>query len=232
MRIGIMQPYFFPYIGYFQLINAVDKFVVYDDVTFIKQGWINRNNILLNDKASLFTVPLDGASSNKLIHEIPVRNLAVWRKSFYKTITQNYKKAPFFEPTLKILELVLNTDVPDISRLCFNSLQYTLAYLEINTQVIPSSRIYNNQNLKAQERVIDICLREKALHYINPIGGALLYAPDIFRKNGLALNFLKSRPILYKQFKNEFVPWLSMIDVLMFNSPAEIKQLLNQYDLV
>jgi hypothetical protein len=232
MRIAIMQPYLFPYIGYFQLINAVDKFIIYDDVSYIKQGWINRNRILLNGNTLMFTVPLNGASSNKLIHDIPVGNLSYWNKSFYKTIECNYKKAPFFKQTLKILEIILTPESQDISKLCLKSFKCLLDYFAVKTQIVESSRIYKNQNLKAQNRVLDICLKEQAKTYINPIGGTMLYSKDKFLEYGIQLKFIKTKPIEYKQFDNAYIPWLSIIDVMMFNSPLEIKNMLNQYELV
>lgn len=232
MRIAIMQPYLFPYIGYFQLINSVDKFVVYDDVKFIKQGWINRNRILLNGEAYMFSVPLSGTSSNKLIHEIKINNQYNWRKVLLKTLEHNYRKAPFFEPTIEIINEVLASDSKDISRLCFNALRFLLPYLEIKTSIVETSRIYQNNNLTAQSRVIDICMKEKASSYLNPINGEKLYNRDMFLKNGIDLHYLNSKLIEYKQFKNEFVPWLSIIDVLMFNSPSTIKTYLKNYDLM
>ena len=231
MRIAIMQPYLFPYIGYFQLINAVDKFVVYDDVTYIKQGWINRNNILVNGKKTLFTAPLVGASSNKLIYQILVANIENWSMSFYKTIEQNYKKAPFYNPTISILERSLSPAYSSISGLSVNCLKSVIEYLDINTEVIESSRIYNNQVLKSQERVIDICVKEKAHHYINAIGGTSLYSLECFVDKNIELSFINTNPIEYQQFNNLFVPWLSIIDVLMFNSPSEIRHFLHLYDL-
>ncbi len=229
---GIMQPYFFPYIGYFQLINAVDKFVVYDDVNFIKKGWINRNNILLNAQASMFTIPLIGASQNKLINEVEVENLDIWSKKFLKTIEQGYKKAPFYQECFKILEQVFNFPVKNIAELATASLKETCKYLEIKTEIVEHSSIYANQDLKAQNRILDICLQEKSIHYINPSGGMAIYDKQLFADNKILLNFIKSKPVQYKQFNNVFVPWLSMIDVLMFCSVEEIHEHLNKFELV
>lgn len=229
---GIMQPYFFPYIGYFQLINLVDKFVVYDDVNFIKKGWINRNNVLVNGQASMFTVPLIGASQNKLINEVEMENLETWSKKFLKTIEQSYKKAPFYESTLAILKAVFEKEYQNIAELATASLKETCAYVGIKTEIIEHSSIYNNKELKAQQRILDICLQEKAEHYINPIGGQEIYDKSLFADNGILLNFIKSNKVSYKQFSGEFVPWLSMIDVLMFCSVEQIQQMLNEYELV
>lgn len=232
MKIAIMQPYIFPYIGYFQLINAVDKFIIYDDVNFINKGWINRNRILVNGKDSLFTIPLKEASQNKLINSIEVNWDNAWKSKFLKTIEQSYKKAPHYQQVLPLIEGLLNTEKSIFSEIIFENLTQVCQYLEIKTEIVPSSRIYQNTDLKAQERIIDICLQEKTDTYINPIGGLELYDKAPFQAIGKELFFIKSKAIRYTQFKNEFVPWLSIIDILMFNSPEQISTLLNDYELV
>lgn len=234
-KIGIMQPYIFPYIGYFQLIKAVDKFVIYDDVAFINKGWINRNNILVNGKASMFTLPLIGASQNRLIREVEVDNLQVWSKKFIKTLEQSYKKAPFFHEGFNIIEQVFNLPQKNIAELATISLKETCKYLNISTEIVESSTIYNNQELKAQQRILDICLQEKTKHYINPIGGMAIYDKQLFADNKILLNFIKAKSVNYKQFNKEtdtFVPWLSIIDLLMFCSVDEINEHLEKFELV
>lgn len=232
MKLGIMQPYIFPYIGYFQLINAVDKFVIYDDVNFINKGWINRNRILNNGKDSLFTIPLKEASQNKLINEIDINWDIAWKSKFLKTLEQCYKKTPFYSEILPIIEQTLSIDNEPVSKVIEHNLRLICNYLDIKTEIISSSTIYKNTHLKAQERILDVCLQEKASQYINPIGGLELYDKDFFEIKGIQLNFIKSNPIEYPQFKNEFVPWLSMIDVLMFNSKEKIKEFLDNYELI
>lgn len=230
-----MQPYLFPYIGYFQLINAVDRFVVYDDVNFIKGGWINRNNLLINKKSNLFTVPLDKPSPFALINETQI-NLNFyenWKIKFLRSVEQSYKKAPFYKEVYGLIENVLeNKDNNLISKLAVNGIKRICEYLQIQTEIVATSEIYSNKQFKAQERVLDICAIEKVSQYINVSGGVALYSKEIFSNNGITLNFIKSNPIIYKQFDNEFVPWLSIIDVLMFNSVEETKNLINQYELI
>ena len=231
-----MQPYIFPYIGYFQLINAVDKFVVYDDVNFIKQGWINRNNILVQGKPYLFTLPLIKQSSFSKINEIFINNILYdsWKKKTLRTLEQSYKKAPFFKDVYDLVDNVLDVGDKeiDIATIATKSLVETSKYLEINTEFVFSSSIYDNDELSGKTRVINICKKENATSYINPIGGQELYDKVFFKENGLDLSFIKTLPIEYNQFKNEFAPWLSIIDVLMFNSIEEIKLLLNKYEFV
>ncbi|WP_026997761.1 WbqC family protein [Flectobacillus major] len=232
MKLAIMQPYIFPYIGYFQLINAVDKFVIYDDVNFINRGWINRNRILVNGKDSLFTIPLKEASQNKLINEIEVNWDSNWKNKWLKTLEQSYKKAPYFEAILPLIQATLASEKLIFSEIIVENLQLICTYLGIGTQIVPSSSIYQNTQLKAQERILDICLQEQANHYINPIGGMELYNKEVFAEKQIQLNFIKTQAIQYPQFKNEFVPWLSILDVLMFNSVEDIKSYLDKYELI
>jgi hypothetical protein len=236
MKLAVMQPYLFPYIGYFQLINAVDKFVIYDDVNFIKQGWINRNTILVQEKRHLFTVPLINQSSFSKINEVFVNTKFYnsWRIKTLRTLEQSYKKAPFFKEIYDLVAAVLDIGMQeiDIATLARKSLVETSKYLDINTEFIFTSSIYENQELSGKTRVIDICRREKGLYYINPIGGQELYDKEFFKRNELELSFIKTLAIEYRQFNNEFAPCLSIIDVLMFNSIEETKLLLNKYELV
>lgn len=232
MKLAIMQPYIFPYIGYFQLIKAVDKFVIYDDVNFINRGWINRNRILVNGKDSLFTIPLKEASQNKLINEIEVNWDDAWKSKWLKTLEQSYKKAPYFQQVRPIIEQTLEQEKTIFSEIIVENLKLINAYLGITTEIISSSSIYQNTELKAQTRIVDICVQEKANHYINPIGGIELYQKEVFEEQGMQLNFIKSKPVQYPQLKNDFVPWLSIIDVLMFNSVEQIQTFLDSYELV
>ena len=185
MKIAIMQPYVFPYVGYFQLINAVDIFVFYDDVNFIKQGWINRNNILVNGQPFLFTIPLKKPSSFVKINEVMINEKmrGQWQKKFLLTLQQNYKKAPFFEEGFSIVENIFASSIDEISisKLAIKSVLEVCNYLDIDTKIISSSTIYENKDLSGKERVIDICKKENSLHYINPIGGQELYEQSYFR---------------------------------------------------
>ncbi len=228
-----MQPYFFPYLGYFQLISAVDKFIIYDDVNYINRGWINRNNILINGKANLINVPLSNASQNKLIKDTFVVDDIKWKKKLIKTVEQSYLKAPYFENTILILKQTLNEGVNNISSLNHLSIKLICNYLEIETEIINSSTRYNNCEIRGQDRIINICKKENATHYINPIGGLSMYENNKFISHNLILSFLQPHLVPYKQYKNEFVPGLSIIDSLMFCSKSEIRDtLLQQYELL
>lgn len=227
-----MQPYLFPYIGYFQLINAVDKFILYDDVDFIKKGWINRNKILINGIPHLFTIPLNKASQNKLIKEITFVIDENWRSKFIKTIKRSYKKAPFYDKTIQIIEEVIFFKSIYIKDLILKSIVIISEYLDINTKIVESSSIYNNIEKNGQERIIDICLQEDTDVYINPIGGIDIYNKEYFSKNHIQLFFIKSKLDRYKQNSEDFIPWLSIIDVLMNCSKEKIKIMLENYELI
>ena len=233
MKVGIMQPYVFPYLGYFQLINAVDKFIIYDDVNFIKQGWINRNRILLNNQGFLYTIPLKDASSYKLIKDVEVdeKYFETWKRKFYKSIEQAYRKAPYYEVVNALIKNVFESAPASISAIAIQSIRASLEYIEIDSEIILSSTIYTNTHLSGQDRVIDICLQTKATQYINAEGGKELYRKEDFKRNGIVLNFLKANEIRYKQYNEGFIPSLSFIDVMMFNNKEEIKRMLSNFSL-
>lgn len=232
MKVSIMQPYFFPYIGYFQLIANSDVFVIYDDVNFIKKGWINRNTILVNNTPYLFSIPLQNVSQNKLINEIFISDLDKWKTDLLKTISFSYKKAPFYQDVYPLIEKIISFDELNLALYIQNSLQNLCEYLNLNTKLIMSSEIVKYNDLRGENKIIDICLQLGANQYINAIGGIELYKQDNFQVKNIELKFIKSENIIYKQFKNEFKPWLSIIDVLMFNSKSDVVRMLNQYDLL
>lgn len=234
MKLAIMQPYLFPYFGYYQLIHSVDKFVVYDDVNFIKQGWINRNSILINGKPFLFTVPLKNQSSFLKINETLINEnlFGSWAKKFLRSIEQNYRNAPFYNDIFPMITSIIEAKDLHISSLAVGSLKKVSDYIGIETVFEDSSSVYNNGHLSSQERVLDICRLENATHYINPIGGVDLYSKEDFSAKGIQLNFIQSSPIIYNQFNDPFVSHLSIIDMLMFNEKADIKKYINNYELI
>ncbi|GAB3792696.1 WbqC family protein [Spirosoma humi] len=233
MTLAIMQPYFLPYIGYMQLMNAVDTFVLYDDVSFINRGWINRNRLLINGQEHLFTVPLKDASQNKRINEVHLADDPKWRSKLLKTIEQGYRKAPCYQQVMPITEKIINFTTDSIADLVYFSLVELNQYLGITTRLVASSSIYSNADLKAQERILDICRQENATRYINPIGGIELYDKPTFEESGISLYFIKAKPVQYPQFgRSDFVPWLSILDVLMFNDIDSVRVLLGEYELV
>lgn len=230
MKLAIMQPYLFPYIGYFQLIHAVDKFVVYDNIQFTKKGWINRNRILVNGREEFITFPLKKDSDfldvdqRKLAEGFSTEKIKILRK-----INEAYKKAPEFDTVYPLLQFIINNANDNLFDFIYKSLQSLCRYLDIKTEFIISSTISIDHKLRSQDKVVAICKALKASQYINPIGGVALYSKEVFEQNSIALNFIKSNDIEYKQFSNEFIPWLSIIDVLMFNTKEKIQQYLQSY---
>ena len=234
MILGAMQPYFLPYIGYWQLINSVDKFIVYDQVQFMKPGWINRNRILIDKKAFFFTIPLKSDSYSLNISERLISNQYFDKDvdKLLQSIRLAYGKAPYFNEAMPVIEKCFLHEEKNLSKFIFNSIQIISEYLGINSEIIFSPHLEIDPSLKGQERVIDICKKFSATLYINSIGGLELYDSRSFESNGIKLKFLKSKTNEYKQFSNEFVPNLSIVDVMMFNSKDEIKKMLDMYELI
>lgn len=231
MKIGIMQPYFLPYIGYFQLLNAVDKYVIYDNIQYTKKGWINRNRILQNGKDLLITVPVEKDSDYLDIKDRLVSN-GFDRQKLLNQIREAYRKAPHFDSVISLIENIINVDENNLFLYIYNSVKTVCEYLNIDTEIIISSTLDIDHSLKGQDKVISICKKLGATDYYNAIGGQELYSVEDFKKENIDLHFLSANPIEYKQLKNEFVPWLSILDVMMFNSVDEIKTILENYKLV
>lgn len=233
MKVAIMQPYFLPYIGYFQLINAVDVFVIYDNIEFTKKGWINRNRILVNGKDNYFTLPLKKNSDFSHVNQRKIADSYSKDKTkIISKITELYKKAPQYDEVFPLIKTIFNTNEENLFDFVSHSLKIITEYLEIKTEFIVSSSIKIDHSLKSQDKVIAICKELSATDYINPIGGTELYSKDTFNKNDVQLNFIKSNNIDYQQFDNDFIPWLSIIDVLFFNSREKVQGYLNQYTLL
>ena len=235
MKLAIMQPYFLPYLGYFQLIDSVEKFIMFDDVNFIKQGWINRNNFLVNNEKHLISLPLKQISSYKLIKDINIdtQRYEKWFDKFKKTLVQSYSKAPYFEDTINLIDSIYRSPKSNlISELNYLAIQQLCKLIGIKTEIQRTAVQYNNKNLSGQERVIDICKRENATAYINAIGGKSLYEKQTFKDYNIVLFFLQSSDIRYRQFNKNFVPSLSIVDALMFNSVNKLDRLIKSYDLV
>ncbi len=229
MIVGSNQPYLFPYIGYWQLMSISDVYVISDSMQYIKKGYINRNSILVDEKRHLFTLEVLGVHSNTPINEVKVGNSA---KKISKSIFHAYKKAPYFNIVYPIVEKILLNQEKNLAKYLGYSIETIADYLGIETEFIYLSDLQGETELKAQSRTIDICKRVNATEYINAIGGVELYSREDFLKEGIELTFLKSGDIKYKQFNSEFVPNLSIIDIMMFNSQEEIKNILTKFSLI
>jgi hypothetical protein len=228
MKLAVMQPYLFPYIGYFQLIYAADLFLIYDDVSYIKQGYINRNSVLSPNGPSRFTLPVPGASSYKLIRNL---QFSTDVKKVLKTIEQSYAKAPYFEPVLPLISQVLEQEDRAIASVCLNSYQAICSYLGLDKQFKKTSELDYDRTASAQNRLINLCQKFGADCYINSPGGRSLYSKADFMKHGIKLNFIESLPVEYQQGNNTFEPNLSIIDVLMHCPPSEVLNMMALHEL-
>ena len=233
MITAVMQPYFLPYIAYFQLVSAVDSFVILDDVNFITRGWINRNNILVNGKAHLFSIPLKKPSQNAFICDTEMMFPLKEKEKFLKTVYSSYKKAPIFNTAYPLIEEIVMFENNDITSYIHNSIDSICLYLNIETKTLRSTSLQKNCSLKSHHKILEICKILNTSMYINPIGGIDLYSQEDFKRENIELRFLYTRieDIEYKQFKDPFVPYLSIVDVLMFNETATIKTMLGKYTL-
>jgi hypothetical protein len=237
MILGIMQPYFFPYLGYWQLMNAVDEYLIIDDVNYIKNGNINRNRILVNGEKFYFGIPVRKASQNKLIleHEQGLDEAAV--NKLLTTLQSAYAKAPYFEETYEhvkeVLEFGLKEEGRNLADFLSNANRLTAKKLGIKTPIYRTSEVVHlDGEYKREHMVVAICKYRNATEYYNASGGTGLYFQDFFKENGLGLKFVKMKDtVRYKQFSDEFVPSLSIIDIMMFCSGEEIGNLLTQYTL-
>jgi hypothetical protein len=232
MQVALMQPYLFPYIGYFQLINAVDTFVLHDDVQWIKGGWINRNQILLDGEPHLCTLPVVKKSSYDLINQCKVTDIPREKKKILGKIQSAYSNAPFFLEVMPIVKDVFSQSENNIAKYVLYSLKKIIQYLDVPTNLVMSSELQKDDHLKGQSRVIEICSQIGAVLYVNPPGGVGLYDKNKFKEAGIDLYFLKSNKIQYQQSSTEFVSNLSIIDVLMFNSTESVQEILKQFTLV
>ncbi len=228
MKLAIMQPYLFPYLGYFQLIHAVDEFVIYDDVNYIKGGWINRNKILNQGEARYLTLQVNGASPNVPINQVKVGGN---RKNILKTISHAYARAPEFHSVYPLLERLILDPEPNLALYIANSLKQISEYLGIATRFRLSSDIEKNNDLRGLDKVIAICEKLGATRYINSPGGRELYNGEDFLEQDIELQFVNSNAIEYRQLGGNFLPGLSIIDVIMFNSQQQCAALLSGYSL-
>jgi hypothetical protein len=255
MKLAIMQPYFFPYIGYFQAIKAVDKYILYENLDYITQGWMHRNRILVkNQKTVYINVKLVGKSSNKKINEIELVQNYIWKKKLINSIDLNYRGSLFFDDVFPLIKnlieheekylFIYNSNI--INKICeFLDIKTTIEtknnnylYLEnaldnlAETNYLSQPDLLKTNPIKKVSRVIKICQKEKATTFINAIGGLQLYSKEEFKDYGIDLLFIESKPYQYNQFSDTFHPHLSIIDVLMHNGKEGTKHLINNYILI
>src|SRR4051794_29590986 len=183
MKLAVMQPYFLPYIGYFQLMAAVDRFVIFDDVSFINRGWVNRNRILIGGKDHMMTVPLKGASQNLQIRQLDVAGDLPWRTKLLRSVEQAYKRAPYFDETWPLACEIVDCAEQNLAAYLAHGLVAVRQWLGIECEMVMSSAVYGNGDLKGEARIRDICRREGATEYFNLPGGKSLYDAATFQEH-------------------------------------------------
>jgi hypothetical protein len=226
-----MQPYLFPYVGYFQLMAAVDTFVLLDDVSFINRGWINRNRIAVNGQPLTFTVPLEAVSQNKRINEISLVKGQAWRQKLLKTVEQTYRKSTGFEQCFPVIKGIVEDEEENLSAYVRNSLTALKDWFGLKAHIEASSASYGNRHLSGEARIIDICKQEGAKVYINLAGGVDLYDKAHFATEGMELKFLKAAQVEYKQGRHDFISSLSIIDLMMGSTRQQLQRQLRQHEL-
>lgn len=233
MSVAVMQPYFLPYLGYWQLINAVDQFILYDNIKFTKKSWIRRNRLLINGDESLFTLPIKNDSDSLDIRErILSDSFEIEREKILYKIKHAYKRAPQYHIVFPIIENCFRYENKNLFQFIHYSIETVAQYLDIDTRIHISSSIEMDHSLTNKDRVIATCKALSEDIYINPIGGQSLYNKTFFLERGVKLQFLQTYLLDYKQYEHDFIANLSIIDVMMFNSKEKVKELLNQYDLI
>ena len=231
MKLAIMQPYFLPYIGYFQLIEAVDTFIIDDQVQHLKKGWVNRNRYLLNGKDAIFSIALKKGSTYLNISDRYIAD-SFNRNKILNQLSIAYQKAPYFQENFGLFKQILNYGELNLGDYIYHSIITICTHIGITTKIVRSEDINYDRSLNSINIIVALCQAFDSKTYINAIGGVKLYSKEWFTEKGILLKFIKSKPITYKQYDNDFVPWLSIIDVLMFNSVEKVRLLLQEYELL
>ncbi len=231
MKVAIMQPYFFPYIGYWQLINIVDVFVIYDIGKFRPRGWINRNKIKLNGKEKYITIPIH-RSINLLIKDEKIIDAKSFRRKTERMLIYSYGKSKYYEEVKNSIIEGIKTDTDDLTEYLISCIKKICELINIETKIVLASELPIAYGTDAVSRITDICCYYDADIYINPIGGVDIYRKEDFKQQGIELKFLRAKSITYNQREDPFLPNLSIIDVLMNCGIEKTKLLLGEYELV
>ncbi len=247
MKLAIMQPYFLPYIGAFQLINAVDKYLVYGQVNYRKDGWFHRNRLYLKNRGPVyFYLSMVNASIHKTFNQIFVDETDKWRIKILKFFEHNYRNTPFFDDAHLLLHDIIHCQHEVLTDFNFHSLKIICNYLGIESKlmidplleqevesVLENSSFLSKEGLDRKSmRVVTICKLMNSERYINPIGGTTLYDKTVFASHGIELSFLQTDKVTYSQSSKEFIPNLSILDVISNCGEDGTKKLLSEYSLV
>ena len=220
MRVGIMQPYFFPYMGYWQLLKAVDVFIVYDDVNYISRGYINRNYITINNRLQRITLNIQKASINKHINQLRISDN---KSDIFKTITHTYKNYPQYQNVIDMLRDIIYYKENNLAEYLTYQIFKISEYLNAGVSIVRSSDLQNDKSLAGQNKIIDICKYQNCTEYINVPGGIKLYDKSVFHKNSIRLTFIKP---------DTNIPYVSIIDLLMKYDRSYLWDLIQQYTLI
>ncbi len=229
-----MQPYFFPYIGYWQLVHAADRFIFYDDVNYIVRGWVNRNRVLVNNEPKWVTVPLQGASQNRKICDTFLDPSPQWRVRTLKTIKSAYGRAPFFEEVFPMVEGLIGHQAVNLSDYLTHQIIALARFMDLNTEFLQSSSRHSSIRSSGQQRILDICKAEGADTYVNAKGGRSLYSRESFEDTGIDLRFVTPRLAPHSvadKADGQYISDLSIIDALMQVGPHSMRPHLEAYDL-
>lgn len=235
MKLGIMQPYFFPYLGYFCLIKHVDLFILLDEVQFIRHGWIERNRIMHPSDGWLYIrVPLNKHNQETKIRDIYINNTENWKQRIFAQLAHYKKIAPFYPDVTRLLEEIFSVDYYDLSHLNKASLKCVCDYLNISTPI----KIFSEMELTIEkvsypdDWALNICKALAANEYWNPPGGKSLFDIQKYRNNDVSIKFVNISLTPYFQGSKNFVEGLSIIDVLMFNSREDVIGMLDRFSLI
>ncbi|MEO1614383.1 MAG: WbqC family protein [Planctomycetota bacterium] len=231
-RVAVMQPYFFPYIGYFQLMDAADVFVLYDNLKYTKKGWINRNRFLEQGMDRRFSIPIASASDSLHINERRIADSFDTAK-LLRRIRAAYLRAPHFDAAFDLFQQAVTCTERCLYAFLENSIRLLAEQLVPPVKLIRSSTIDIDHGLAGQSKVLAICKALEATEYVNAIGGRELYDPDVFDRRGVPIRFIQSSMLEYVQFNVPFIPWLSILDVMMFNSMERTREMISGgYELI
>ncbi|WP_107942070.1 WbqC family protein [Metasolibacillus fluoroglycofenilyticus] len=236
MKVAIMQPYFFPYLGYFSLIKNTDQFILFDTVQYMRHGWIERNRILKPQEGWQYVqAPLMKHSKSTSIKDIQIKNEDNWKERIIRQLEHYKKKAPYYNEVISVVRLALELDTDSIVKLNENILKVVCAYIGIDLSV----KVFSEMDITIKkvhapdEWALNICESLGGIQeYWNPQGGIEFFNRKKYSDAGLTINFLKINLESYSQKRRAFEAGLSIIDVMMFNSPEEIRKMLDNYELI
>ena len=229
MKVAVMQPYFFPYIGYFQLMHAVDCFVIFDDVQYIERGWVNRNLVRLDDRAIWLTLPVWKAARHLRINERSYALDDQTRGDVLRRIQACYSRSSNHTEMGALVATIMESSESNVARFNGHLLRVIAGVLGIDCAIVYASETADCGTLRGVERILELCRVLGATHYVNAIGGKALYDEAAFSMQGIKLSFLSSKiepPIL-----REGPQHLSIIDTLMTHPVSTIRSMLTHHEL-